>query len=175
MSRINRVPFGLLDFLATKTQGDNPSQLLQEVRPTLDLTKFFIAERMENFSEVQVSAAAAGGFTFTVPVGEIWFPVTASMTMIVADANGRADLQVKGSGPIGGIGSGTGQSVIFQDRYFTQEFAASTVGQQLSVNFNWPMVTGYGGDFVFLGSWLEGTHAVNTTFVFTLNFYRYTS
>ena len=51
MGGINRAPIGLLDLLLTQAGGRNPDQLIESVRPTLDIEKFYYPDRMNAFNE----------------------------------------------------------------------------------------------------------------------------
>lgn len=80
MSRINRVPFGLQDLLGSQNLGANPSSLLQEVRPTLDLFPFWAAERvtLRTDNTVAINNSSVIVTSFTVPQGQAWIPLHVS-------------------------------------------------------------------------------------------------
>ena len=76
-TQITRVPLGLQNFLGSQAQGRNPSELNQEVQPTLDMTQWYVNETDRWYVE-------AGALPFdqtppqgqdavvTVPEGELW-------------------------------------------------------------------------------------------------------
>lgn len=76
MSRINRVPFGLQDLLGSQNLGVNPSDMAQQVAPTLDLFPFWSAERLTMYTDTAVEVTARGAYlAYTVPLGEAWIPL----------------------------------------------------------------------------------------------------
>ena len=74
MAGIQTIPAGLLGLLNLKTQGKNPSLLLPEVRPVLDLLQFFLAGPQEvvigAFNGAVIGDNAVGPL---VPQNEVWF------------------------------------------------------------------------------------------------------
>jgi len=72
VGKLNQVPDGLLSLLASKTDGVNPSELLESVRPAVDLLTFWTA----NDLNVETLSAAFAGLDsevgVTVPDGELW-------------------------------------------------------------------------------------------------------
>ena len=73
MTQITRVPFGLQDFLGSKSFGQNPSQLAQVVAPILTLDDFLAAERRTFTISSNVVVVGNGSFaSTTVPDGELW-------------------------------------------------------------------------------------------------------
>lgn len=75
MSRINRVPWGLQDILGSQSQGENPSELLQEVRPSFDMWPLWAQERIQ-YDRITGSITARGqNVNIAVPDGEYWMPI----------------------------------------------------------------------------------------------------
>lgn len=72
MSRITRVPTGLQDLLGSKTFGRNPSDLLEEVRPTLGLDDLLVAERLSYKRATLTVTTRGDSADMLVPVGELW-------------------------------------------------------------------------------------------------------
>lgn len=78
MSAINRPPLGLQGLLGSQNFGDNPSDLLQQVRPTIDLFPFLGSQVL---SQRQIQGGRVDqGLIVTQPVesGEVWAIVGAS-------------------------------------------------------------------------------------------------
>ena len=68
MGRINRAPLGLLDLLQSKTDGVNPSQLAESVAPTLEMSPFYLSDKLGHaFSTVSTSVI---GNTADIDVSE---------------------------------------------------------------------------------------------------------
>lgn len=73
MSIINRVPRGLQSLLDSKSLGVNPTELLQTVSPTVDLSAWWYADKPLNGTSSAIVAGAIGTqATVTVPSGELW-------------------------------------------------------------------------------------------------------
>lgn len=88
MRPINRIPQGFLDFFGLKSLGRNPEVLLDEVRPSLDMTEWYLrtnAEQMRGFTTHTAPFIAFGdpfdGPIFTVPPGEWWFVHAATLVV----------------------------------------------------------------------------------------------
>lgn len=74
-SRINRLPWGLQDFLGSTSQGDNPSELLQQVRPTADMWPLWGMERLDIQTASNAAAAAVDASAqVEIPNNELWIP-----------------------------------------------------------------------------------------------------
>lgn len=71
MGNIARKPRGLLDLLLTQSGGQNPSNLMESVRPTLDMLPFYLPERLDA-DTAAINQAVAGFTGITVPEGEVW-------------------------------------------------------------------------------------------------------
>jgi len=78
MSRINRVPRGLQDLLGSTNQGDNPSELLGDVRAGFDIFPFWGAERLKAITNFTANLSAATTLDHAVPEGRVWLPVAMS-------------------------------------------------------------------------------------------------
>lgn len=70
-SRINRYPFGLLDLLDTKAEGQTPHALDQTVQPTLELLPYY---------EMGKSKTATGPTTAVMGAISLWYPSTGAAT-----------------------------------------------------------------------------------------------
>lgn len=97
---IQTLPKGLLDLLALKQMGKNPSQLLDTVQPTLDLREQYMVPLYKTESTlgpITLLAAInqgassplfqAGGANFTVPANKIWYVVDWSVNAPAAAAD----------------------------------------------------------------------------------------
>lgn len=174
MSRINRVPKGFLDFLGTQNQGDNPSELMQDVRPSIDLFPFFAAERVSLFSDSVNSAGALDGVTFVVPDGEVWFPLFWSGRYSIAANGDTCDLHLSVTKPANGQQNPAEASTIrnvIQSAYFTG--ATTTAGEQLDVTYTFPMLVSFGTGSEFVANFREATTAVLSTFRAALWYYKF--
>lgn len=69
---IARRPAGLLDLLLTQQQGRNPVELGDQLNPTIDLTKFYSAERIASSAQAVSATVVGATATTTVPNGENW-------------------------------------------------------------------------------------------------------
>lgn len=81
MSRINRVPVGLQDVLGSTAMGDNPSDLLEEVRATFDMWPFWMADRVRHIAASASVAVRGATVIITVPQNEIWQPIILSIAL----------------------------------------------------------------------------------------------
>lgn len=87
MSQINRVPQGLQDLLLSKSFGKNPNELLQQVQPGVDLTRFWIVDRLTELRPATHTVIANGIQTaIEIPEGEAWIPINWSSTMTLQTA-----------------------------------------------------------------------------------------
>ena len=76
---INRIPDGLQSLLGVKALGRNPQAIEDLVRPVIDLTGFYLANKTLEVASAQEIAAAAADTEFAtveVPSGEVWFLVS---------------------------------------------------------------------------------------------------
>lgn len=97
-SLIQRIPRGLLAFLDVKAGGEYPVQLITQLQPTIDLTKWYAAEA-ESFtaSAVQIGTTTEGtfinftvtsvtditdGVSLTVPQTQVWVLQAATVEML---------------------------------------------------------------------------------------------
>lgn len=78
MSKINRVPKGLQDLFGNTAAGVNPAELLQEVRPSIDLTALWSMEQTKWRAQPGTIAAVFQQVNLRVPKGEMWIPLTMS-------------------------------------------------------------------------------------------------
>jgi hypothetical protein len=94
VSRINRVPHGLQDILGSQAQGNNPSILLQEVRPAFDMFPMWASERVES-TQVQDTPTGIGfKFDIEIPEAEAWIPFYTSMRLTAVTAADAFGLEV---------------------------------------------------------------------------------
>lgn len=81
---IQRLPKGLLDFLAMKGSGQTPTELEDRLRSVIDTTPLYLADRQAGLITSTPNIAADGQNFFvstigTVPNGEVWLPIVASV------------------------------------------------------------------------------------------------
>lgn len=79
MSRINTTPKGLQDLLGNTAAGDNPSTFLDEVRGTIDLEKYWFADKVKSVTQSGNSSSTYFTLFQPVPNGQIWVPLNISM------------------------------------------------------------------------------------------------
>lgn len=135
MSRINRLPVGLLEFLQNPTQGDNPSVLEGSVRPTLDLAEFYKTYKLEVLT-TQLTASGNVSMEIDVPDGEVWIVRGVHYTFQSATANNqvRADLRINNtSAGFTGVDNGWIFAHIFSDQLAVNE------AETLPYEFNYPL------------------------------------
>lgn len=72
---IQAYPAGLLSLLSLKQFGRNPSQLSNEVVPTLQTTDWYLQSAVEYVAGVQIALLALDrqALGVTIPNGEIWY------------------------------------------------------------------------------------------------------
>lgn len=128
MSRINRVPFGLQEFLGNTSQGNNPSELLEQVRPGFNMWPLWGVDKIE-YQEFSVSTGSLGaGATLTVPLGKVWMPLHFSGRTGMALA-GVQQLALRITDPASGVSAILQQSALM---------TAVQANQSLSVHHSFP-------------------------------------
>ena len=78
MSAINRIPKGLQEFLGNTAMGKNPAELLQDVRPNIDMFPFWSTDSIRNKVTTGPIGAIGQFVTIQVPQGEAWIPIAVS-------------------------------------------------------------------------------------------------
>lgn len=177
MSRINRLPLGLLDYLGSKTQGDNPSEFLQEVRPTLNLTPFLLAERLEHkFNRREESVTANSDF-FTVPSGQAWLLQGAFYRQNVAFNNNAADLEIFIRNPSAGAelsGNNPDREFILADYPANQlNTVDADSGNRVQVTWSTSTPLLLAADTDIGGRFRNRPNVGDENFTFAIQFYRY--
>lgn len=76
MSIINRLPWGLQSLLGSNSQGDNPNNLLRDVRASFDMFPLWGVDALAIGSNSGNAAVVGQATVITVPSGEIWIPIT---------------------------------------------------------------------------------------------------
>lgn len=79
MSRINRIPKGIQNLFGNVAAGMNPNELLQDVRPSIDLTQFWSVEQIDHVGAVGSFGAVFQQNLITVPAGQLWIPISFSL------------------------------------------------------------------------------------------------
>jgi len=75
MSRVNTTPKTLQDLLGNTAAGINPSELLNDVRPTTDLFPLWAIDKQDYVTFNGQIAAVFQQQTIRVPRGEVWIPM----------------------------------------------------------------------------------------------------
>lgn len=82
---IQRFPKGLIDLLGMRATGDTPHQLAQQTIPTLEVTDYYLSDRVVGLSVQPAGPLAATGFVSAVnsavPAGEQWLVYSAAMIL----------------------------------------------------------------------------------------------
>lgn len=98
MSRVNTVPAGLQSLLGSTNFGDNPSELSEVLRPSLEQLPFLAAYAVRN-ETVLTGAATTGNFNrITVPLGEAWMILQAfagNVSTLVIGQQGKHSIRVQ--------------------------------------------------------------------------------
>lgn len=98
MGRVNTNPLGLLDLLQSKTDGINPSDLAESVAPVLDITQFYLSERMGIEFAVVSTASIGNQSAIEVTAGEVWALFAVDVNFIGNIINALASLEVEVQG-----------------------------------------------------------------------------
>lgn len=171
MSQINRVPQGLQDLLFSKNFGSNPPNLLQDVRPTIDLFPMWASERLTtvraNFEFNSIGLVTS----IPVPQGELWGVISASGQLDGALAVGNdvafsirvADIQ--GQQPL--VDRGPVLASMFR-------IATLAVGQVVTFGASLPFIVWFpsGSIFELYADLANVPAAPSTTASFQLLYYR---
>lgn len=97
--KIQQLALGFLDLLNAKTQGRNPEEFANELRPTLEMGKFYqLASRDWLGLSGTCSSPGSGTLAFAVPENEFWLlhAISGTITANGASANTILDLRVSG-------------------------------------------------------------------------------
>lgn len=83
MGNVNRIPRGLLAYLDSQTQGENPASMGAVVAPTLDMERFYRSAARYSFGHAGNLSfdSLTDHATLTVPENEIWFLHNASVSV----------------------------------------------------------------------------------------------
>lgn len=92
MGKINRIPKGLLDLLSSKSDGRNPQELADSVAPTIDLSPFYLNEKIGHAFGTFVAGNVGDSGTIEIPSGEIWLLFAVDIEWTSAVANKTLDL-----------------------------------------------------------------------------------
>lgn len=125
MSKINRLPWGLQDILGSVSQGDNPSELLKDVRASFDMWPLWTPERLRFVRTGAVLDAEGEAVSTTIPDGEYWMPITFSMKMVASAAVGTVFSMQMGMGNLPdnqGFALSLSQSDVFTTTSISQSF-----------------------------------------------------
>lgn len=96
MATINRIPDGLQSLLGVKALGRNPQEIEGSVRPSIDLTEFYYANKTVELEVGQeIAAIAANGLyaTVEIPAGEVWYVYSVAMRCSAISGSYNGSLQ----------------------------------------------------------------------------------
>ena len=80
MSQVNRIPIGYLDLVGNETQGKNPFESLESLRPTVSMDQFYLGQTLGNVNATFTNSGI-GVVSFTdVPSDELWILLSVSLT-----------------------------------------------------------------------------------------------
>jgi len=79
VSTINRLPWGLQDILGSVSQGDNPDDLLRQVRASFDMWPLWTPERLRMTPVGATLDEEGEASVIQIPNGEYWMPHSISM------------------------------------------------------------------------------------------------
>ena len=178
-SQINRPPFGLQSLLESQNFGQNPNALLLDVRPTIELDKFFKFPNLRR-DQVQNTAVAAinANAEVLVPNNEVWEIVAWDGQVVNSAAAGaRARimlrLRVLTPEPVGGTGL-FASDVAHSEAPTILDATATTV--RYGVTWNAPENTfvGPGCGFQALVTDLDLNGGTSVTLTSAVLYYKYT-
>lgn len=101
MSVINTVPKGLQEFLGNTSQGRNPSNILADVRPTLDMAPYWDVDKIKFYTQSGAVLASYNNQAKAVPDGEVWIPLAISCNIDFASATDEAAITLQLASPSG--------------------------------------------------------------------------
>lgn len=136
---IARRPSGLLDLLLTQQQGKNPTQLGDTTIPTLDLSPFYLQDRLENKRVAVVANATTDSVGIEVPASETWWVYGYGISGIFATVNQSIKARVRLTNITGDSGaelpamavSAVGATDIFSDGVFLPQPIMLSSGAEL--------------------------------------------
>ena len=139
MSQINRVPWGLQSLLGSKNFGRNPSQLVEAVQPTLDMSGHLSYELLKGASVLNTVTAAGQVAQLTVPDNEAWHLLSVSGR--VTNASIAECYEVALQCLPRNAGATTAELGVFAK----QSDSTRAVGSGLAVHLPQPIILGPGG------------------------------
>lgn len=153
MSKINRLPKGLQEFLGNTAAGKNPDELSNTVFPQFDMLPFWAHDQIKYRTTTNSAMQQSGGAVYTPPIpqGEVWMPLNFSgyMTGLSAGDLIRMELSVF---PI----TQQARLVLAVSDTYTNPAAgdpgATGVNNQYSVGYQWRYPVLYGAGAVFTGT-----------------------
>lgn len=139
MSKINTLPKGLQEFLGNTSQGQNPSELNQEVRPIIDLFSFWAVDKTKHTTKTQaITQSGIQIFLGPVPVGETWVPL--HMGAILTGIEEGDDIRMR----LGAFQrAALSELVLKTGDTYSNPALGPTTSNQYSVGYTWPRVEMY--------------------------------
>lgn len=107
---INRYPGGFLGFMDVKSMGKPPGTIMEEVRPTIDMTMWYLAERLKFTGTLAITPAAPDVYwdAPNVPANKAWLVESAWVESVTAMGAGSAivcSVAIGKTNLVGGSGS----------------------------------------------------------------------
>lgn len=136
-SMINRLAFGLIDLIGSTNQGDNPSQLGDQVAPVLDVRDLYLSERLTYFQNQSTFNPGNNSSidNIVIPIGQVWrlISMSARFTGAAAGDNMKMALSVQNfpNNSLDGAGA-TSKQVILSARA-----TADSVGDLATIHYQW--------------------------------------
>ena len=93
-SKINRVPWGLQDFLGNTNAGENPGTVPDEVRAIFDMWPLWGMERLSAFRASGTMTVRGDSIALTVPDNELWMPYTVAWQVNGAGGVGNHEIRL---------------------------------------------------------------------------------
>ena len=142
MSKINRLPKGLQEFLGNTAQGQNPDELSQTVVPTLEMQQYHALDQMKWVQATRTITTIGNGAFFPVPTNEIWRPIYLSGNMTGLEEGDDIRLEIAVFDPAGNrhtLGYGPAYS----------QPAYSVLNARYAFGFTWPMQILHSSGWIF--------------------------
>ena len=93
-SKINRVPWGLQDFLGNTNAGENPGVVPDNVQPGFDMWPLWGMERLSAFRATGTVTVRGDFVSLEIPAGELWMPYTVAWQVNGATAVGNHEARL---------------------------------------------------------------------------------
>lgn len=155
---IQRFPTGVPDLLGMKGTGDTPNMLASELRGSIDLSQYYLADRMLR-GKFTTAALIAAGTTVPgagiVPDGELWL-----VDSVWASTVGNLNAGERYRGRVGVHRQGNGVNGLYCFPQASEQFQDVTAQAAWSANWlPWVMLRPGDGVCIRVDDLTLGTHA----------------